>query len=293
MTFTFSCPGCCGDGGRYELECRTRSGSATLCGFPEFIPSSPPRYYLQANYGGSVFVERFSGEGFSCSGGETHDTVEMSGSGAKVWDPATCTLTDNAQLSYTLAFQSFPFPNETKTCIVSPGSSLGWGENACSSFLHLWGPASTRTQNKKYGWMSSDTGNAQCGCVSGSGNATIADCGSALTITLGSEDTEQAAMNRADPVWGEWGAVGCCTVSNTRTDRNLIFSQAEYRIRVAGTAGSVVNVVLVFSRSNGPDYEEIRQFVANGEDFGDWHSFQISSAPGHSTCLSRHYLYTI
>lgn len=285
--------------GAYQLQCRARAGSASLCGWPEYIPSTIPRYYLNAVHSGSASITRYGGVGASCGGGPEMSTWNAVGSGSKRWNPVGCTLSNTAQLSVDIHLEDSSSLNGdySFSCPTAP-ASLDWSMNTCTSLMGLWQESTTRTVQTSQGWT---TGippvDVACGC---DGVRTIVDCGAGLKISLQEEDTEEAAMNRSSATWGAWqtGVGGCCT-STTRgmpAGRNFTFSQAQIRIRVAGAPGSLIHVKLTYGRSDGSSYYEVRQFSATEANFpsnpdAGWMEINITTPSGLSTCLLSHELY--
>lgn len=285
FSFTFSCPGCCGDAGRFQWECRSRSGTVDLCGWPEFIPSTPPRYYLDGAYGGSASVERWGGTDTYCGFGEEYSTWNITGSGTKRWSAAACTMSDTSSQRVVMHIEGGPAAGDYDlTCGTHP-TGLSWAPENCSSLYGLWVESTSRTIQRSQAWPVPvvTTPLPHCGC----NDVTEVNCSSGLTISLVNEDTEQAAISRATSVteWTEWGFGGCCTVAEPRTGRTVTFSQAQFRIRVAGTPGVPINLVLTFSRSSKPAYTETRQYIPQGEEFGEWVVDDVPMETGQSTCL--------
>jgi hypothetical protein len=290
--------------GAYQLQCRSKSGSATLCGWAEFVPSSRPRYYLTGNYSGTAEVKFYSGEGFGCSTGN-RDTTTATASGAKRWDPvAGCVQSSNAKLVWTYDRQSAPPTTEGGTCDIA-GSPFGldYFLESCSSRLAGWEPEpATRTRRKTALWSSFlGTPSAKCGCSVSAGSATVVDCGSTMQIDLADEDTEEAAMERSPAAWSAWaGGLICCTATGSRNgtgSRSFNYTQSEYRIRVAGTPGPPVLVELIFSRDGGAPYTQVEQYFPSDTKFpadkdAGWVVTTIETAGGSETCLIGHRIYT-
>jgi hypothetical protein len=63
---TGPCPGCCGRK-TGALNCQSMAAQACLCGWPEFVPSSPARFYLKRTKSGSLLRHDFANP--SCAGG--------------------------------------------------------------------------------------------------------------------------------------------------------------------------------------------------------------------------------
>lgn len=277
IVFTFSCPGCCGSGG-FQYQCRSREGTATLCGYPEYTtPSTPPKKYRQKTFGGSLFAEIIS----TCDGGGTILRTHQSAfSGVNTYNAATCVATKGSVSTGTAAGHS-GFDDINVFSFADNYVTIDGGHGV-----------ETYTRTSKSVVYTPGTG---CPQVCGTCCASRQTSCDAATETLAQEDTEEAAMARAEADWSEWGAGGCCTSKQPRGAGVFTFgfTEAEYRIRVKGEPGQLINLLLTFTRTDGDPYEEIRQFVAAGPEYtDDWQVFSIVASAGHGTCLASVRLYT-
>ena len=76
-----------------SLNCRAKAGTATMCGWNEYVPSIPPRKYLTRTLSGNAVGEIYTDS--NCTVPDCTGTDAFSGDCS--YDAATCTLTSNGQ----------------------------------------------------------------------------------------------------------------------------------------------------------------------------------------------------
>lgn len=257
--------------GAFQIQCRSRTGTATLCGYGEFTtPSVPPKKYKIITLSGAS--RQISHDADGC-GGSVIGVLEYVYTGSCQYEPASsCALVENG--SWKQLFNG---------SVISSGSTCHINTFVCPAL-----PVLSRTQK-------SFTPNPPC--AGGGGNSN--ECVVSATETLSGEDTEEAAMSRVSPTWTAWGEGGCCTGKELRGPGvfSFDFTEAQYRIRVAGTPGEPINIEITFSRTDGAPYTETRQFVPTSVSFPEnseegWQAFSITASAGKQTCLSGARIYT-
>lgn len=268
----------CG-GGRYQIECRSRAGTATLCGYSEYTtPSTPPKKYRRKTFGGNLFARIMT----TCDvGGTVLRTHESSFSGVNLYNALTCAVTrGSASTGTALGHTAFDDINNT-----SFADSYVDGDGGHS--------LETLTRTSKSVVYVPGIGCPQiCGTCCSSRDTTCA----AATEQLAMEDKEEDAMARSPAEWSNWGGVvGCCTTKAARGAGvfSFAYEQSEYRLRFAGAAGSVVNVELTFTRTGFAPFTTVVQGFPTSPSFPTdpetgWTVFQIEARSGGTTCLAGH-----
>jgi hypothetical protein len=224
-TTTTPCP-CCSLPN--TLQCRTRSGSPTLCGHSEIVnASTPPKKYRVCTFTGTLTGDVYSGG--SCSGGIIN-TFVVATSGAAEYSSSTCSLISQGVSAVTET------PPGTTTNFDLPGPPYGSADN-CEQTVTASSTSITRTAT------------AAC-CPSGASNSAYRS--GSRTATLTTEDTEADAITRfeAATAWGSWinsGGVGCtgtppsCCLAGyeTRTSGfSFAYAEAEARVTATGLTPS-------------------------------------------------------
>jgi hypothetical protein len=237
--------GCCGVG-TAVLACRTRSGSATLCGFDEYTsPSVPPLKYRKKTFSGGIQYCQRNG-GAAClapnNGAET-----WSYSGFCQYDPATCTLS-TASAIYTKDTNYVP-----GTC--GPGGTIthpAWTTCSIPSKLDAFDSGSATVALTPT--TRTITGTGLCATVGG-GFGYIATGTS--TETLSDLDTDEDAINRAAAAWSGWTNTGdgtggtcvpstCCKASiQIRTTFTFTYQAAQFRATLSGLAALTTYILSV------------------------------------------------
>jgi hypothetical protein len=260
-TFTFSCPGCCGDGAGWEVQCRSRTGIATLCGFREFgTPSNPPKRYKLATLSGSTSSQT------TYAGGSTW-TSEASGSLSI--NPAVSCDAVQGEVSHHVTVTNDQPP-------IDSSDTHQFTEPCAYGVHHAFGPGLSPVSITKTRKACRLNGDSQSG---------------EIAANLSSEDTESMAMSRVVASWSEWGAGSCCSLTSGYGGvflNEFGFSQSEYRIRVKGGPGQLITLYVWFTETGVTgEFSEVRQFTAEGPEFGEWQSFPIQNSPGTTRCLTR------
>lgn len=238
VTLTATTPSpcaCCGIG-NVVMSCRTRGGTASMCGYPEFVsPSTPPAYYLTLSQGGSYTDVRYSD--FACAV-PNGSTITCTWSGACNYDSLTC-VNDNAGI------QNCGGVN------VANCGNLGssFGGSGC-------GGDSTCTQTRHEAFVS-----GSCHPVS-DGNGNSGKYSSANQFAqLSNADTEDNAIARllAGPggVWSAYTPMGdgsggtcvptaCCLAAyQQRTGASFSYQESQFKLVLSALDPSTAYVVNV------------------------------------------------
>lgn len=201
--------------GSFPLQCRSASGTASLCGFSEFAtPSNPPKKYRRVDLSGTIKLTGLAAGGFPCG-------IFPSGAGGYSWvlaggctyHVATCELTTSGTLTTGPGLCnncSHGRPNGTSAvCDVNPPADMG-----LPSILSV-----TKT-SKVF---------TPVDCWSGSGS-----------LVLSVEDTEEDAAGRAAGNPTTWVvAPTCAGLSSFALTRapatfEFAFRKVQVRARVDG-----------------------------------------------------------
>ncbi|HZP58934.1 MAG TPA: hypothetical protein VFB27_01325 [Opitutaceae bacterium] len=210
------------------MDCRSRKGQYTLCGYSEFTsPSSPPKKYRTLTLSGSIVG--LSCASLGCASGCCTETDTYSGQCK--YDKNTCVLTSNGLITIVGCSNDGTIP----TCDLSRIAASIGDYIVCTQ-------ASCQVDNDLVGVC-------QDFPVSGRSSKRIA---TSAQKNLSEEDTEQDAINRINAPWGDWYPVtpggSCCAGIQPRTGFTGGFSEAQYRVHVTGTPGMLVSVNLFFTR---------------------------------------------
>ena len=209
-------------------ECKTRSGSATLCGWAEYIPSIPPRLYKTKEQTGEFFQSYFYGA--DCTGSQWTGTRNVhSGSSTREPYQGTCAESHNGvhQIWYYPAYTGNPATTYTSVYEAAIGQT---GTDTL-----------TATTKREDG----------VGCVPGQ---TYRVDGWVLN-TLTDEDTEAMAEARSGATWSGWHhrlATACdsCCVANrsartTTLSYTFSFRAAKFRLGITEGPPDVLYQVAV------------------------------------------------
>lgn len=194
-------------------ECRTRGGTATLCGFSEFVsPSTPPKKYL-TNAINEAFVWCTYGSNV-CSG--TAARFQLSMNGSAQYTAANCAL---ATINYSTR-------NDTGVC-GTPGGSFTVTQRSRLVYDPAFMVLNTNTATLR------EVG-PRPACYNFSGGSHVTASGSG-SETLSNEDTEADAITRlqAASSWSNWTAANttsCAAWWQERTSGfNIAYQEAEFR----------------------------------------------------------------
>lgn len=200
------------------LQCRSKGGTASLCGFSEYVPSTPPKKYRSKTLSGVLNAVVYT-KGTGCTGGVA-GSFTVTWSGSCTYDASTCALTNNGHL--VVAIAGGP-TTDTPTC---DGYADGCGVSVTQS--------STSRSASSLG-----------GCCSGASTDEV-HSGSG-TETLSDEDTEGAAIDRlmASVDWTGFTLIGtgpgtcepnsCC--KTVWSERTVGFSFAYAKAEAKATWG--------------------------------------------------------
>lgn len=211
-TTTERCP-CCSI--TNTLQCRTRSGTPTLCGFSEYASAStPPKKYLTKTFSGTAdFAVHVPGTGCTVQSCTFSDTW----TGSIEYDSAACSTSGTGTQTRAGNCGNDGVTNNTTIEVYTSG---------------IFTYTKTATTNQT----------VIDGCVSNTKALTAG-----VTETLSNEDTEANAISRfqAATSWGSWtnsGASGCtgtppscCLAYYESRTAGFSFAYAEAECRVTAT----------------------------------------------------------
>lgn len=225
---------CACGGVQCHIGCRSRSspsGTATFCGFAEYVPSDPPEFYLSQCLSGGVGLTTYGDAG--CLG--MASGVGMGYSGCNKIDKTTCFETAGGEVTFA--------PGGTQARDdVKLSDALGFGfpiatVDVYTATTHLLDSSACSCLN-------------DC-CCNGSGfscaNCPSADSGSAV---LGDQETYQDAIDRAVLNNPPWSASGDCTLHASYTSfvpkgqRFFLFQQGQVLAQVSGQPGHTYSVII-------------------------------------------------
>ncbi len=228
------------------LQCRTRGGTATVCGYSEFTSaSSPPKKYRTITFSGNTLVCTYTSG--TCL--TTVDSAYSTYSGGRSYDSATC-----VESSFTDRYTFAGAPG----CAATGGSANGSG-----STPHGWDAPGGITDTAKTATVWSQDGDGICGAP---GSNKKRPTGNVRTQTLTNEDTEQNAIDRllagGGGTWGSFTTVGdgtggtclatsCCNAKyQARTSLfTFAYQQSEWRVSRSGLRASTnYRVTLTYYR---------------------------------------------
>lgn len=235
-----------------SIQYRSRTGTATLCGFSEYTaPSVPPKKYL---------TQTASGDYFKCQSDLSGSKRELTGS--YTFDPTTCGQANTQNLEQWLG----PNPGD---CHTGPFFS-----NAVMPMLFtavdLDVPnATVTTSATSVKW----DGN---GFVGSSGTET-----GELKRVLSDEDTDENAIDRAVPP-GDYTTPGSQVAFRTVRGAgqfSFSFVEVDWRIELRGLQpGETYNLLVTYGRrvdGSGDPFVEFAtdtfsNVAAGGDEFTDW-----------------------
>ncbi len=221
------------------LRCRTRGGTATLCGISEYVtPSTPPKKYrTQTAAGDQTSCAQWSANPPPPCAPPNYYRVNDNYSGAYNYNATTCAQSNNGLRTRT---ETTAFPNPPVGCSTAAPCPLFVGTAVLNV---VWAPISsgvflytvTPTQQA---WQY-----AGCGIV-GIPSDNITRLG-LVTSTLSNEDQESDAITRllAGTAWSAWGTVGggcvnpaCCLSSwEARVAGfSFVYQESEFEVSLGG-----------------------------------------------------------
>lgn len=198
------------------LECRTRGGSAVLCGFDENVgyESSPPKRYKTKTLSGGWSYDRFTTG--ACALLACNETAAFSG--ACVIDPSVTCFIPVSAASVTFTGCS---PLTKATCGITSD------RNPCGDFVTTIDATSVAIT------LGSSACTGACEGISANALQVLTD-----------EDTEADAIARViiDSPWGAWlsGTTAHCTCSweIRSTGYSFTYIEAQFKYTAAGLAPS-------------------------------------------------------
>jgi len=202
------------------IDCKIRTGTALLCGFPEFKdPSDPPKFYRTLSNAGELTEDVFQpsldcGANLIVHGPTTYDLVCRK-------DASTCADSTTGS---------------TGSC-DTPVDSGGTGFN----ITIVDSPTSARIIGG--------------GCFVWSGIQSRNFSG-VVNISLSDEDTEDDALSRLVstlPDWStiDWGSDDCFSERGSRSTNSFVYQECKIRLRTTGLTAAGLSVIRCFiSRIN-------------------------------------------
>lgn len=265
----------CSCGVAVTQDCRTRSGTATLCGFSEYTaPSVPPKKFLAQKFVGSY---------------SRRNHADLSDCSSTSLVPGTCIVTVSGSNRYKPAGVSCGSPIIGATLSVDGGTGpttvpiTTIGQAQCA-FACGSDPVYTVSR------LSSSISFAVQPCAAGCDGD-----GGTVAEQLTDEDTEFSAIARAGQgkAWSAWSASACCTLRSQRGAGDFSFSwtEAEVRFTAKGAPGATANIEIVWQQqpvSGVGAIEQKTQILSISCD-GSGEGEQIISVPaasGMMTCLT-------
>ena len=230
-TFTATaCTDCCGiEVACASMECRTRGGTASLCGYAEWTgyESTPPKKYRTKTLSGSLFWCYYSGT--PCT--TKTSSFGYTWGGTCYYNASTCALTQSGTsvLNHGDATCALTTDDPATTACGITGATSSLDETLTSTVRTLVG-----------------NGN----CVNDSG---WRQASGTATDTLSVEDTEADALSRllagAGGTWSAWSAASSTTClarwQNRTSGFDLIYQEAQWRIVFTGLSASTAYSVQV------------------------------------------------
>lgn len=231
------------------VACRTRAGTATLCGFSEYIsPSLPPKKYRTQTLSGQWLVCNWVNQSTICEGNQDDKDTAIYG-GSYNYDKITCAETNNQTSNYGRRIEHLPCNDDI--VLTTPGVPDKVFEPESSGFWTVTTlPASVQ-------WVYDG------GCHQKLSAGVYGTISGTVTKVLSDEDTEDDAIARVYPDdftgWGPYKLPvdgGCCTTSREPRgagDFSFQFTQVQFLVTgTGGFPGSIATVnVPVYRRTVG------------------------------------------
>lgn len=216
MSFTITIAGCLPCCGGPAIECRTRGGTAILCGYSEYAghASTPPKKYRTKTLSGSYqFDEYFGGYSPPCDPANLNCSRVKTFSGSCEYNANTCAVT-SAGVEATTGCAT----GNANVCTISPFPD-NFTYNTTATTKTITGDSS--------------------GCIDLGFMATQMVGTPDATETLSSEDTEADAAARllATVNYSGWGA-GCTSQYESRANFQFAYVEAQFRYNATGLANS-------------------------------------------------------
>ncbi len=218
-----NCLPCCNSTANYlAVNCRTRGGTARLCGFAEYTsPSTPPKYYRQLDLDGLLQGQIFND--LVC--GTLDCTATDTFSGTCTYDSSNCVLTTGGNRGRVVTGPDCGVTGPNPTCTV--------GAPSFDDTIAL--TQTTRTR----------TGGTACTAISGI-QTFKRPSQTSVTETLSVEDLDSDAISRLIAIsnYSAWtpvgdGSGGTCVVTQccesnyqSRTSNVFTYIESQYRANI-------------------------------------------------------------
>lgn len=209
------------------FSCRTRGGTATLCGLEEYTsPSSPPKKYRT----GTITKN-------------THSTSTSDGFTVCNPGPFSC-MANRTTIEGTLSFSALDCsitecPVETRYTQPSPSScdlEEGEPEEFCGADAEILACGGSPTVTPT-SWTETRSESGELSCGEGVAGDYTFECSS--NGSLSDEDTDADAIARAQTsAWGEWGEVCSATWEQRVSGFSFAYQDAQWRITESGLTPS-------------------------------------------------------
>ncbi len=232
-----------------DITCRSKSGTATLCGIPEYTDVSvPPRRFRTQTISGGINECRYLPGPPECEHVNGFSGQHLSQyHGAFMYDRDTC-ATGNGQVG-----QDFFSPADGSATCLNASNSPGPFTVGVNDPLSLKDPANVSFTQDRTNQIWVGTG----ACFGQS------ICGGAAQKVLTDEDTENDAENRSVAAIPDWDTSASCSALNAfRTDRTGMdqlsfgYRKLEVQCTFIATIGQTYRVQINFGRrllgSSGP-----------------------------------------
>ncbi len=230
VTITSTTPnpcGCCGGEPPDDcFSCRTKGPTATLCGYPEFVPvdedsedvpcNTPGKIYRKASYSGALTICDYNTVG--CSPDHLQKSTIVTYSGACEKDVDDCSQISNASVAREVS---------TVTC---GGSGTVTTTSECPVFSTEPDSVFTPVVTEDCTVLTVD-GTEEC---SNFGSTSVFVSGE-VVVTLSEEDTEADAIVRllATASWSSYGSA-CVAGYQVRTGPSFSYTDVQWRVVKTG-----------------------------------------------------------
>ncbi len=246
VTTATSCA-CCGTCITGTFECRTRGGTASLCGASEYTsPSTPPKKYRTQTFSGTLDICTYQGSP-PCTFAAYHDRFIFSG--ALTTNSSTCIsaaspVTSSAGTNWagsgptpnTCSGISFSIANIVSDNNASPNAPTDIGNSLITKIgFNIFQAANTAEVTytaTTFAWSSASICRGLNDIPSG-----------AVTAVLTDEDTDSDAVARllagGGGTWSGWSAgssTTCLAHYEQRTGFSFAYQESQWRVTASGLA---------------------------------------------------------
>jgi len=267
-------------------ECRTRGGTASLCGHSEFAyatggVSTPPKKYLTKTASGTMFDCARTTIG--CSGGPASG-AKYEYSGSCSYNSANCVTTNT--LTYKEYNDAGVCPASTLTINAAQGCDWGDATNPNSASC-LMDVAVSKTRVDR-------SGTGVC-CSVGGGTYTIRTGSMYWELTAEDTDADAIARLQASSSWSNWtsaNSTSCLSKYESRSNFSFAWQEAQFRatVNIAENVTGVIKVG-VYRRAYGSggafsqistEYFSVTGNVAGADEI----SMDVPNAIGYETYVA-------